>query len=62
MQNMRSDSGQSRTGRIALCSAATITGRDETRLALRGNQSGAKANAEHNKIDLLIVREQNDAD
>ena len=28
----------------------------------KGYQSGAKAKAEHNKIDLLIVREQNDSD
>ena len=28
----------------------------------KGYQSGARAKAEHNKIDLLIVREQNDSD
>lgn len=28
----------------------------------KGYQSGAKTKAEHNKIDLLIVREQNDSD
>ena len=28
----------------------------------KGYQSGAKAKAEHNRIDLLVVREQNDSD